>query len=143
MKDPFEGRLDHDEDKTSFEIAFVDKHNHAMCIDCVVENGKIHFNKVRIYEENGMQQSQRTWLDKTLDRQREYYGPKFYQLSEPVQNGLVEALYEAGVHPELGLCLEYLSWNKEQRIYLDWLSQMFFNFYAIGEQMNRPQIEET
>lgn len=34
-------------------------------------------------------------------------------LSEPLQSNLVQYMYEVGVHPDLALCLEYLSWNKE------------------------------
>ena len=56
-------------------------------------------------------------------------------LSEPVQNSLVEFLYESGVHPEIGLCVEYLSWNKEQRIYMSWLSSMFFNFFKVSQNL--------
>ena len=60
-----------------------------------------------------------------------------------MQNGLVQYLYEAGVHPEIAVCIEYLSWNKEQRVYLHWLSSMFFNFYAVGELMNQALIKDS
>ena len=50
-------------------------------------------------------------------------------LSEPMQNSIVQFLFEAGVHPEIAICVEYLSWNKEQRVYMSWLGSMFFNFY--------------
>ena len=48
----------------------------------------------------------------------------------------MQYLYEAGVHPELAICVEYLSWNKEQRGYMRWLSKMFFHFFTISELMN-------
>ena len=46
-------------------------------------------------------------------------------LSEPVQSSFVEFLYETGVRPEIGLVVEYLSWNKEQRMYLAWLRDLY------------------
>ena len=52
-----------------------------------------------------------------------------------MQNSIVEYLYEVGVHPEIGICVEYLSWNKEQRIYMSWLSSMFFNFFEISKDI--------
>lgn len=113
LKDPFEEKYDHKEDKTAFEVALVNTRNEATSIDCAVSNGQIVFNRVRVYQEDGLNRSQQTWLDKTLKRQSEYRGAKFSQLSEPLQNSLVKYLYEAGVHPEIAICLEYLSWNKE------------------------------
>ena len=53
-----------------------------------------------------------------------YRGPNFRNISEPVQNTLLEFLYEAGIRPELGLAVEYLSWNKEQRMYMKWLKEL-------------------
>jgi hypothetical protein len=55
-----------------------------------------------------------------------YKGPSYENLSEPVQNSIVQFLYEAGVRPEIGLAVEYLSWNKEQRLYMKWLRDLYF-----------------
>ena len=54
LKDPLVDKLDHKGDVTSFEISLVNKENHAMSIDCFVMNGKIQFNKVRIYTVDGI-----------------------------------------------------------------------------------------
>ena len=139
----FQDKQDHKEDKTPFQITLIDKQNRAMSIDCVVSEGQILFNKVRVHKDDGIQQSQRTWLDKSFDRQREYKGPKFDQLSEPVQNSLVQYLYERGVHPEIAICIEYLSWNKEQRIYMSWLSSMFFYFYQANEMLKQLFLQKN
>lgn len=46
-----------------------------------------------------------------------------------MQKNLVEYLFSLGIRPEIGICVEYLSWNREQRLYMSWLrdiySQMF------------------
>ena len=56
-----------------------------------------------------------------------YDGPRYDSLSEPLQNALVAYLYSVGVRPEIGIAVEYLSWNKEQRLYMEWLKRMYFN----------------
>lgn len=38
---------------------------------------------------------------------------------------MIEYLYSAGVRPEIALVVEYLSWNKEQRMYMAWLRDMY------------------
>ena len=46
-------------------------------------------------------------------------------LSESIQTSFVEYLYECGLNPEIGLAVEYLSWNKEQRLYMAWLRDLY------------------
>ena len=41
----------------------------------------------------------------------------------------MEFIYSAGVSPEIALCVEYLSWNKEQRLYMAWLRDMYSHFF--------------
>ena len=60
-----------------------------------------------------------------LSNRSAYKGPNYTNLSEPLQNDLVAFLYECGVRPEIGLAVEYLSWNKEQRLYMKWLQSMY------------------
>jgi hypothetical protein len=47
--------------------------------------------------------------------------PEWSFLSENLQAALVEYLFSLGIRPEIGVCIEYLSWNKEQRLYMGWL----------------------
>ena len=137
-KNPLDDKVDHKEDHLVFEIALINKSNHALNIDCLVKNGQILFEKVRVYPENGLQESQRSWMGDEKSRKR-YQGPKFANLSEPLQDNIVQYLYEAGVHPEIAICLEYLSWNKEQRYYMNWLNNMFFYFYGINERLEEQK----
>ena len=76
-KDPYADKKDHDGDKTVFEITVVNKKNHAMAIDCIVEEGKISFNSMRVYPDDGIRRSQRNWIEKCQDQRREYIGPRF------------------------------------------------------------------
>ncbi len=38
---------------------------------------------------------------------------------------MVEYLFACGIRPEIALCVEYLSWNKEQRMYMGWLRDLY------------------
>jgi hypothetical protein len=42
---------------------------------------------------------------------------------------MIEYLFSVGLRPEIGLCVEYLSWNKEQRLYLGWLRDIYVHMY--------------
>lgn len=54
-----------------------------------------------------------------------YSGPTFTHMSEPLQNSIIEYLFDCGIRPEIALAVEYLSWNKEQRLYMAWLRDLF------------------
>jgi hypothetical protein len=72
------------------------------------------------------------WFDRTRKRNEfsgKVYGPGFMYLSESMQSSIVEYLFSLGIRPELGMCIEYLSWNKEQRLYLAWLRDFYFYLY--------------
>jgi len=42
---------------------------------------------------------------------------------------MIEYLFSAGLRPEIGLCVEYLSWNKEQRLYIAWLRDLYTRLF--------------
>ena len=97
-------------------------------MDARVYNGDITFNKVRLIPTEGLKVVNQTWLQRSK-RSTVYEGPKFAQLSEPVQDALVEYIYEVGVRPELGVVIEWLSWNKEQRLYMSWLKRLYSQLF--------------
>ena len=72
---------------------------------------------------------------------RTYQGPSYNSLSEPLQNELIAYLYTLGVRPEVGLAVEYLSWNKEQRLYMDWLKRMYFN--VVPKQLQEGDLSKS
>ena len=51
-------------------------------------------------------------------------GPKFDNLSAQLQENFVEYVHAVGVRPEVALCVEFLSLNKEQRMYMRWLQRI-------------------
>lgn len=61
------------------------------------------------------------------------HGPKFGYLSENLQNNIVEYLYAVGLRPEVGMAIEYLSWNKEQRMYMAWLRDIYARLFLDPE----------
>ena len=53
-----------------------------------------------------------------LLKDKSYGGPRWEFLSESLQLSLMNYLYSLGVRPDIGICVEYLSWNREQRLYV-------------------------
>lgn len=39
-------------------------------------------------------------------------------------------MFLAGIRPELGICVEYLSWNKEHRLYIGWMRDIYTNLFG-------------
>ena len=137
MKDELEARSTADQDKafddkddqTCFEISIVNKHNEALSLDARVYNGEITFNKVNLIRNDALKVVNQTWLQRSKSQSVDYTGPKFAQLSEPVQDALVEYIYAAGIRPEIGIVIEWLSWNKEQRLYMSWLKGLYSHLF--------------
>lgn len=61
----------------------------------------------------------------TFKASRKCYGPKWIYLNENIQGDIMRFLFTAGIRPELGICVEYLSWNKEQRLYMGWMRDIY------------------
>lgn len=56
-------------------------------------------------------------------------------LNENLQGDIMRFLFTAGIRPELGLCVEYLSWNKEQRLYMGWMRDIYTQLFVdFGER---------
>lgn len=53
------------------------------------------------------------------------HGTQWSSLSENMQSSLVEYMYIHGIRPELGICIEYLSWNREHRLYIQWMRDLY------------------
>ena len=126
-REPQKDIVDHKEDVTTFEVSIVNRANQCVNIDCRAHNGTIELGKVRIFEEQGWQRAREHYFDRSdvrLAKKCQYPGPSYAQLPESVQSGIMDLLYEAGVRPEVALVVEYLSWNKEQRLYMKWLRDM-------------------
>ena len=53
---------DPEEDITPFSISIINKRNQALSIDCATRMGSITINKVNVIMEDGLRESQRTWI---------------------------------------------------------------------------------
>ena len=61
-KNPLDAKVDHKEDYLTFQISLINKENHAISIDCFVKNSQIMFEKVKVFPENGLQETQKSWM---------------------------------------------------------------------------------
>lgn len=135
LKNPLEKILDDPDDQSMFEVAIVNKKDKALVTDCQVKNGEIYFDKIFTVKHDAHEFVKGIWIDKTLNRDsNKFYdmthGPRFSYLSEPLQNNLMEYFFSVGLRPEIGLCVEFLSWNKEQRMYLAWLRDLYMHLFS-------------
>ena len=61
-KNPLDDKVDHRKDLLTFQIALINKQNHALNIDCLVKNGQILFDRVKVFPENGLKETQKSWM---------------------------------------------------------------------------------
>lgn len=57
------------------------------------------------------------------------YAPKWVFLNESLQLHLMTYIISLGIRPEIGVCIEYLSWNREHRLYIQWLKDIYFYMF--------------
>ena len=135
MKVPNQALLDDEEDNTCFEIAIINKNNTALVTDCRVRMGEVQFDRFFLVPKDADEfVKEGIWFHKTMKKQKNKFygvthGPRFTFLSENLQNAMVEYLYAVGLRPELAMCVEYLSWNKEQRMYMAWLRDLYSRLF--------------
>lgn len=53
-RNPVERVVDHEDDRTLFDITMVNKNDSALNMDCTLYNGEIIFGKVRVFDKNGL-----------------------------------------------------------------------------------------
>jgi len=135
MKIPNQGLIDDEDDNTCFEIAIINKNNSALVTDCRVRMGEVQFDRFFLVPKGADEfVKEGIWFHKTMKKQNNKFygvthGPRFNFLSESLQNAMVEYLYAVGLRPELAMCVEYLSWNKEQRMYMAWLRDLYSRLF--------------
>ena len=136
MKDPAQHLYDHVDDRIAFQIQVVNRRNQALVFDCSVRMGEIEIGKVMMVKDHANEfVSCGSHYDKIYKKapankfETAVHAPKFVTLSEPLQNALVEYLFAVGVRPEIAACVEYMSWNKEQRLYMAWLREIYGYFF--------------
>lgn len=92
----------------------------GMIVDATSMSTEVNYNNVMV--------SQNLQSDLALDRfarqTRAYVGPDFSTLDERIQTSLSEYLEGFGVDEHLCAFIECMSLDKDQRLYMRWLSNL-------------------
>ena len=89
-------------------------------IEATTVDTEINFNTVQMSSDVSEQKKLHR-----LERQiRMYAGPDFSSLDERIQTALVEYLEGYGINEHLGAFVECMSLDKDQRLYMTWLSDL-------------------
>lgn len=141
-KDPLEKIKDHRDDITHFEIGLVNKRNEGLLIQAVVSQGEVIFTELNNLESDAFQIINSSRVDRLRHNvqfengvELPYKSSRFSHnynwpfFSENLQASLMEYLYVSGVRPEIGLVVEYMTWNKELRLYIKWLHDLHHLLY--------------
>lgn len=116
-REPLEGKVDPKEDFTSYEIIIIDRNNEGVKFTCHCHHQEIIINGI-IYLKDAQKHSS---PEIEILGGEDLYHCIFDQLSTRLQKRFIEYLYSMGVPPDIGLIVEFMSINKEQRMYMNWL----------------------
>lgn len=99
----------------------------GMVIEGTTVDTEINYNSVQVSQDVNEQKSVHR-----LERQiKMYAGPDFSTLDERIQTALTEYLEGFGINEHLGAFVECMSLDKDQRLYMSWLTNLK-NF--VGDQ---------
>ena len=137
MENPQDKFMDHDDDETQFEICVIDKENKGLIIECFLKQGEISFGRILSVYKDALsicklsQMSRRKHMVSGVQFPASEIsrGPLWNFLSERLQENFVSYFISLGIKPEIGLVVEYLSWNKEQRNYMGWIRDFYSYLY--------------
>jgi len=124
---PYYGELDDPRDVCHFFINVINRKNRGLLYECYTIDGEIHFGRL-VHTKDALRFIELSKAQMLITNK--YLGPQFYSLNNELQLSLIEHLYSLGVFPDIGLCVEYLSVNKEQRMYIQWMKNMKESFKA-------------
>ena len=92
----------------------------GMVIEGTTVDTEINYNSVMVSADVSQQKSLHR-----LERQiKQYAGPDFSTLDERIQTALSEYLEGFGINEHLGAFVECMSLDKDQRLYMSWLSNL-------------------
>jgi len=121
-ENPLELDMDMNEQKFPIEIIIYNKEsNERLFYFMTTIHGEIHMERIRLFPENLAE------VDgfKLHNSTQVYQGAQFQFLSESLQKAFLDFLKSLGLDGELFYHIEYLAYNKEQRLYLEWLSNIY------------------
>ena len=92
----------------------------GMVIEATTVDTEINYNSVQVSPNVAEQKSLHR-----LERQiKQYAGPDFSTLDERIQNSLTDYLEGFGINEHLGAFVECMSLDKDQRLYMNWLTSL-------------------
>lgn len=92
----------------------------GLVVDATSMDTEINFNNV-FMSEDVQAEKQKNRFERQL---KGYAGPDFSTLDERIQTGLTEYLEGYGVNEHLSAFVECMSLDKDQRLYMAWLSNL-------------------
>lgn len=92
----------------------------GMVIEGTTVDTEINYNSVQVSNDVSEQKKLHR-----LERQiKQYAGPDFSTLDERIQTALTEYLEGFGINEHLGAFVECMSLDKDQRLYMNWLTNL-------------------
>ena len=120
---------EHDEDNQGpetenycdFTIYITDSNGkNGLVIEGTTVDTELNYNTVQVSSDVNEQKSLHR-----LERQiKQYAGPDFSTLDERIQTSLTEYLEGFGINEHLGAFVECMSLDKDQRLYMNWLTNL-------------------
>lgn len=101
------------------QIKIEDKEGDGFMIEAAIEGGEIELSAiVSLKNYDNLRKSS------TLDKGNEYLGPCFHNIGENMQAGFVDWLNDIGANGEVLSCVPDLYLEKEQKLYMKWLTEV-------------------
>lgn len=109
------------ENYCDFTVYVMDSNGkNGMVIEGTTVDTEINYNSVQVSNDVSEQKKLHR-----LERQiKQYAGPDFSTLDERIQTALTEYLEGFGINEHLGAFVECMSLDKDQRLYMNWLSNL-------------------
>ena len=109
------------ENYCDFTVYIRDTHaNTGMIVEATTMDTEIAFNNVMVSEDMKGTMAQNRFERSMM----EYAGPDFTTLDERIQTSLTEYLEGFGINEHLAAFVEVTSLDKDQRLYMRWLSNL-------------------
>lgn len=92
----------------------------GLIFECSANKGELAVNNIVVAQDLKNTDT----VSNFLNSQQQYRGPDFEGLDEALQNAFLDYLTASGVTGELATFIENYSLDKEQRLYMEWLSKI-------------------
>ncbi|CAI2361522.1 unnamed protein product [Moneuplotes crassus] len=113
--------LEPKEDATIVDIVLIKKNGKAIKFECICANNEMRIGRI-LHSHYSRELADSFTPIKNM--QGKYFSIYYDNLSTKLQKAFVEYLYSVGLPPDVGLVAEFMSINKEQRMYMNWLKSL-------------------